>query len=162
MPHRTSEENLKPWPHCRKNLCRQVLQEHVRCNNSNPKKKTLKYLTQILLPYNLLIKGSYPHKNTKVRIRGFIYHLVWILVHIPQERSTPTMRANVINLLLRCILFVKQIQIGLVIKMKLVKNENSLLFMFYQVLMENFITIHFPNLRQNVANFPNCNGGGGS
>ena len=34
--------------------------------------------------------------------------------------------------------------------------------MFYQVLMEKFITIHFPNLRQNVANFPNCKGGGGT
>ena len=82
------------------------------------------------------------------------------MVHIPQERSTPTMRANVINLLLRGTLFVKQIQI--VIKMELVKTESALLFMFYQVLMENFITIHFPNLRQNVANFPNCKGGGGS
>ena len=70
------------------------------------------------------------------------------------------MRANVINLLLRGILFVKQIQI--VIKMELVKTDNALLFMFYQVLMGNFITIHFPNLRQNVANFPNCKGGGGS
>ena len=49
-----------------------------------------------------------------------------------------------------------------VIKMELVSPENALLFMFYQVLMENFITIHFPNLRQNVANFPNCKGGGGS
>ena len=52
------------------------------------------------------------------------------------------MRANVINLLLRGILFVKQIQI--VIKMELVRTDNALLFMFYQVLMENFITIHFP------------------
>ena len=49
-----------------------------------------------------------------------------------------------------------------VIKMGLVKTENALLFMFYQVLMEKFIKIHFPNLRQNVANFPNCKGGGGS
>ena len=49
-----------------------------------------------------------------------------------------------------------------VIKMELVKTENALLFMFYQVFMENLITIHFPNLRQNVANFPNCKGGGGS
>lgn len=49
-----------------------------------------------------------------------------------------------------------------VIKMELVRTENALLFMFYQVLMEKFITIHFPNLRQNVANFPNCKGGGGS
>ena len=39
--------------------------------------------------------------------------------------------------------------------MELVKTESALLFMFYQVLMENLITIHFPNLRQNVANFPN-------
>ena len=54
--------------------------------------------------------------------------------------------ANVINLLLRDILFVKQIQI--VIKMELVKTENAVLFMFYQVLMENFITIHFPNLNK--------------
>ena len=46
--------------------------------------------------------------------------------------------------------------------MELVKTENALLYMFYQVLMENFITIHFLNLRQNVANFPNCKGGGGS
>ena len=46
--------------------------------------------------------------------------------------------------------------------MELVWTENALLFMFYPVLMENFITIHFPNLRQNVANFPNCKGGGDS
>ena len=49
-----------------------------------------------------------------------------------------------------------------VIKIELVRTENALLFMFYYVLMENHITIHFPNLRQNVANFPNCKGGGGS
>ena len=44
-----------------------------------------------------------------------------------------------------------------VIKTELVKTENALLFMF-----SSFITIYFPNLRQNVANFPNCKGGGGS
>ena len=51
-----------------------------------------------------------------------------------------------------------------VIKMELVKTENALLlnFMFYQILIENFITIYFPNLRQNDANFPNCKGRGGS
>ena len=75
MPHRSLEEKLKPWPHRRKNLCRQVLQEHVRCINSDPKRKTLKYLTQILLPYNLLTKGSSPYKNTKVSICGFIFHM---------------------------------------------------------------------------------------
>ena len=49
-----------------------------------------------------------------------------------------------------------------VIKMELVRTENALLFMFYHVLMENHITIQFPNFRQNFANFPNCKGGGGS
>ena len=47
-------------------------------------------------------------------------------------------------------------------KWNLLELKTLCLFMFYQVLIENFITIHFPNLRQNLANFPNCKGGGGS
>ena len=139
MPHRSSEEKIEALTSSSENLCRQVLQEHFCCNNSNPKRKTLKYLTQILLLYNLLTKGSSLHKNTKVNnswlyfshvkkgflckycelfgvsssVSPFINKGVDLGTHPTRTLATHNlMRTNVINLLLRGILFVKQIQMS--------------------------------------------------